>query len=102
MTRDEIKRAWRYLRGDGCTSVPDFFYGPCCRNHDADYRLGVDENGDTITRAQADKRLYACMKKTGKTPIIGRLLIPVVFWLGVRGGASGVWKKYREKENKNG
>ncbi len=41
------------------------------------------------------------MKKTGKTPIIGRLLIPVVFWLGVRVGAGGVWKKYREKGVKN-
>lgn len=102
MDKEQIKRAWKYLKGDGCTAVPDLTYSKCCRAHDADYRFGVNENGDPITRAEADQRLRTCMAKTGKTPVIGRFLLPWVFWAGVRMGAGKVWKGYREKEGKNG
>jgi hypothetical protein len=102
MTREDLKRAWKYLKGDGCTAVPDLTYSKCCRAHDADYRYAVNEEGEPLTRAEADKRLRECMMKTGKTPVIGRFLLPWVFWLGVRAGGGGIWNGHRDKEGKNG
>ena len=67
MNREDLKRAWKYLRGDGCTAVPDLTYSKCCRAHDADYRYAVNEEGEELTREEADKRLRECMMKTGKT-----------------------------------
>lgn len=99
---DQLKRAWRYLRGDGCTGAPDLTYYQCCRGHDADYRLGHDENGDKITRAQADNRLFMCMLKTGKVPVLGTVIIPFVYWSFVRVIGWKVWNKYRKEEADNG
>lgn len=101
MNKEQLKRAWKYLRGDGCTAVPDLTYSKCCRAHDADYRYAVNEEGEGLTRAEADRRLRECMMKTGKTPVIGRFLLPWVFWLGVRVGGAGIWKGHRDKEGKN-
>lgn len=89
---EQLKRYWKALRGDGCTSSPDFFYSDCCRNHDADYEYHIDETGKDITRLQADNRLFDCMKKKGKTPIIGKFILPVVYWSAVRLFGKSHWK----------
>lgn len=94
-----MKQYWKWvkeyagaLNGDGCTSTPDFFYRRCCDEHDLHYRVGCGIDGRTLTRAQADKKLFICMRKAGKTPIIGRLIIPALFWLAVRLFARKAWK----------
>lgn len=84
---------WRAIRGDGCSSVPDWHrdYTECCNRHDADYRTGTDENGNRITRAKADQRLFACMKKESRS-IIGRTLVSTIYYAGVRLFGSPHWK----------
>ncbi len=96
--KEELKKAWAYVKGDGCTASPDLFYGECCRNHDADYELGVDENGNKISRFKADNRLFNCMKKKGKTPVIGRFIVPVIYWSFVRTFGWKFWGKHRKAE----
>lgn len=88
----KVKSLSRALQGDGCTCAPDFFYRECCDEHDIHYRTGKRVNGDPITRLQADNALFRCMRRRGKLPVIGKLLIPAVFWLFVR--ALG-WKAWR-------
>lgn len=72
------------LKGDGCTSSPDLFYRRCCDEHDIYYRTGRDLDGNPISRAEADRRLRNCMRAAGKTPVIGRHLLPWVYWAAVR------------------
>lgn len=85
---NRYQQAAAVLKGDGCTSAPDFFYRPCCDEHDVYYRTGRDVDGEPVTRAEADKRLRQCMAKAGKT-IIGRRVMPWLYWGAVRvfGGA---------------
>ena len=80
------------LDGDGCSDSPDFFYRICCDAHDIAYRTGKDEFGDTITRSEADKRLFRCMKKEGVTPVLGKFILPVVYYGVVRIFAKKAWK----------
>lgn len=87
-----VKEYAAALKGDGCTSVPDLTYRRCCDEHDIHYRTGKTLAGKPITRAQADARLFACMKRTGVTPVVGRLIVPAVFWLGVRLFGGRAWK----------
>lgn len=87
-----VKEQKAALQGDGCTKSPDLFYTACCDEHDIYYRTGHDEDGKPITRYQADKRLFACMKRAGKTPVVGRFLLPVVYWSAVRLFGGGAWK----------
>lgn len=90
-----VKEYARALNGDGCTSAPDLTYRRCCDEHDIHYRTGKTLDGRPITRAQADARLFKCMKRTGVTPVVGRLIVPAIFWLGVRLGGRGAWKGTR-------
>ena len=65
------------LRADGmgdnhCTASPDGTWGTCCKRHDKRY-----EN-KRLTRYQADKLLYRCIKRYSNA-IIGS-----IYWLGVR------------------
>lgn len=95
-----LRQMWHAVKGDGCTNSPDLFYGECCRRHDADYTLGIDETGSPLTRAEADRRLFRCMQSAGKTPILGRLLIPAIYFSAVRLFGRSHWKgstKRREK-----
>lgn len=79
-----LKKGVKY---DGCTAVPDFDFGAdCCGEHDAHYQLG------DCSRAEADARLRACIRKKGY------VVLPWAYWLGVRLFAGGVWKNYRKKE----
>ena len=87
-----VKEMAAALHGDGCTASPDLFYRRCCDEHDIHYRTGKTVDGEPITRAQSDKRLFQCMKKAGKTPVLGRFLIPLTFWFMVRVFARNAWK----------
>jgi len=79
------RNAWRAIKGDGCSAVPDWHddYTECCNRHDADYRTGYDEEGRAITRRQADERLRACMKAKAKTPF-GQFILTPLYFAGVR------------------
>ncbi|QGH72961.1 MAG: phospholipase A2 group XIII [Siphoviridae sp. ctdEk19] len=90
---EKLRKLWKALKGDGCTSSPDLSYTECCRKHDADYTYHIDESGKEITRAEADKRLFNCMRKAGVTPVVGRLFIPAIYWFAVRLFARGHWKQ---------
>ena len=85
VVRDGFRKGVKY---DGCTGVPDFDFGAdCCGEHDYHYQLG------DISRAEADKHLRECLRAKGY------IVLPWVYWLGVRILAGGVWKNYRKKEN---
>jgi hypothetical protein len=73
------------VKYDGCTGVPDFDFGAdCCGEHDYHYQQS------DINRAEADRRLRKCIQQKGY------IVLPWVFWLGVRlfGG-----RYYRKKQN---
>ena len=78
--------------GDGCSSSPDLFFGPCCDAHDVAYRTGFNIDGEPVTRAKADKAFYKCMKKAGVTPILGKFILPTVYYLAVRTFGGKQWK----------
>ena len=85
LTRKEyVAQLAKALKGDGCTDVPDLFFTPCCDEHDIHYRTGNTITGKPITRLQADNQFFKCMRKHGKTPVIGKLLLPALYWVGVR------------------
>lgn len=98
---ERVKRIAKALKGDGCTGVPDLTYKKCCDRHDIHYRtkMRLEDTGipTPITRAEADKEMFKCMRETGKTPIIGSIIVPGLYWLGVRLFGSGAWNKDRSK-----
>lgn len=96
-----VKEHAKALKGDGCTSAPDFWYRRCCDEHDIAYRTGKTVDGADITRAEADKRLFDCMCKRGKTPIVGRFIIPALYWGAVRIFGRGAWKRDEAMGDKN-
>ena len=74
---DQVKvvanSAKRALVSDGCTGAPDLDFGhDCCREHDHDYKLGM------ISRWEADKKLYRCIRAKGY------VVLPLIYWLAVR------------------
>jgi len=82
-----LKKGFKY---DGCTAVPDFDFGyDCCGEHDYHYQA-LD-----VTRAEADKRLRQCIQKKGY------IILPWVYWLGVRIFGKEYWRK-RQDEARNG
>ena len=89
---ERVREMAAALHGDGCTASPDLFYRPCCDEHDIAYRSGRDVDGNALTRAQADARLRRCMMRAGKTPIVGRWLLPWFYWLGVRLAGRRAWQ----------
>jgi hypothetical protein len=76
-----VKKGYKY---DGCTASPDLNFGSdCCGEHDYHYQ-------DTdVSRAEADKRLRECIQKKGY------IVLPWVYWLGVRIFGSRHYKKSR-------
>jgi hypothetical protein len=71
---------------DGCTFWPwKPAWAHCCAAHDADYWFGAMGQPGTLTRSQADNRLYHCIRRSGH---------PVqawVAWVGVRAGGWWPW-----------
>lgn len=81
-----LKKGFTY---DGCTSSPDFNFGyDCCGEHDYYYQSGE------ISRAEADKRLRKCMQKKGY------IVLPWVYWAGVRLFGRGIWAKHKHEDQK--
>jgi hypothetical protein len=80
----ELRAAWRAAKTDGCSAVPDFGFTSCCNNHDRDYALHVDHRGKPTTRLRSDLRLLSCMLHDKRRPLLRRLLVSPVFFLGVR------------------
>lgn len=79
-----LQKGFKY---DGCTAVPDFNFGAdCCGEHDFHYQA------NDVTRAEADKRLRQCIQKKGY------LVLPWVYWFGVRVFGRSFWKK-KQHEN---
>ncbi len=62
-----LARRLRGLDSDGCTMSPDFNFYDCCVWHDYYYR----HPASPITRAQADKLLYYCIKKKSNRVVAG-------------------------------
>lgn len=87
-----VKQDAQRLNGDGCSDSPDLFYRRCCDEHDIAYRTGADVDGVPTTRKDADAELFKCMCKTGKTPVLGRFIIPSFYWIAVRLFGSKAWK----------
>jgi hypothetical protein len=84
IVREGFRKGVKY---DGCTAVPDFDFGAdCCGEHDYHYQIG------DMSRAEADKHLRGCIQKKGY------VVLPWMFWLGVRIFAGRVWKRYRNEE----
>jgi len=79
-----LQKGFKY---DGCTAVPDFDFGSdCCGEHDYHYQA------NDCSRAEADKRLRECIQKKGY------VVLPWVYWLGVRIFGRNYWKtKQNEK-----
>lgn len=75
-----MRKAYAGFKSDGCTAVPDFNFGKdCCAEHDYHYTT------QTISRWEADKRFRKCIQKKGY------LVLPWVYWLGVRLFGGHLW-----------
>lgn len=88
---DRVKALAWALKGDGCSKAPDLFYHSCCDEHDIAYRTGATVDGKRLTRKQADARFLACLKKNGKIPILGTLILPYIYWSMVRLFGESAW-----------
>jgi hypothetical protein len=77
--KEGLKKGFKY---DGCSGVPDFNFGAdCCAEHDFHYQ-DVD-----ISRAEADKKLRQCIQSKGY------IVLPWVYWFGVRIFGRGYYKR---------
>ena len=90
---EKVKELSRALKGDGCSSSPDLFYGPCCEEHDVHYRTGMTVDGEVITRKEADSIFLECLQTHGKTPILGTHILPFFYWTAVRIFGKSAWDK---------
>ena len=88
-----VKEHAKALKGDGCTSSPDFWFHRCCNEHDIAYRTGKTVDGVEVTRAEADNQLFVCMKKRNKDPLISKWILPALYWSAVRLFGRGAWKR---------
>lgn len=77
-----LKKGFKY---DGCTAVPDFDFGSdCCGEHDYYYQ------SKSLSRSEADRKLRECIRKKGY------VVLPWVFWLGVRVFGKFWWWKRKK------
>ena len=67
---------------DYCTLSPDGNWGECCKLHDRRYA------NNRLTRYQADKLLYRCIKRKSNS------MVASVYFIGVR--AFGWYYYYKE------
>jgi hypothetical protein len=76
-----IKALRQAIQSDGCSKVPDI-YGSCCVLHDLCYKLGIDEYGKPMKKADADRLLRKCQQEKSR---LGRFSpVSWFFFLGVR------------------
>lgn len=94
---DRIKAYAYALQGDGCTSSPDLTYTECCDEHDIHYRTGQRIDGTPITREESDRELFECMRRKGKTPLVGKFIVPVIYYSAVRVFGGQAWKAGSEE-----
>lgn len=90
-TREHLRILAQLVKADGCSSAPDFWFTECCNEHDVYYRTGRDADGFRITRLDADKQLFRCMKKTAHT-FVGRWFLSPLYWCAVRLFGRRAWK----------
>ncbi len=76
-----LTRRLRGIDSDGCTLAPDFNFYACCVWHDYYYR----HPNSPITRAQADKLLYHCIKKKSNRVVAG------IYYAAVRSLGAKAW-----------
>jgi hypothetical protein len=86
---DQAKTLYRSAKKgvstDGCTAVPDFDFGAdCCAQHDYHY------HAQDISRKEADKKLRQCIQAKGY------IVLPWLYWLGVRVFGRGAWDKHQQ------
>jgi hypothetical protein len=85
---DQCKIVWhgikKGIKHDGCTAVPDLDFGAdCCGEHDV-YTRDATIN---ITRAEANRRMRACIEKKGYRNLAW------IYWAGVTAFGWIWWKK---------
>ena len=85
------KAAKHLIQGNGCTGVPDFWWKPCCDEHDKDYREGK------IPKYKADLKFYRCLKATAKTPV-GKYALAPLYHVGVAILGWWAWNKHRKND----
>ena len=54
------------FKSDGCTGIPDGDYRDCCHEHDYYYQHRGRCPTEKISRAEADRRLRACIRDNGE------------------------------------
>ncbi len=79
------------LTTDGCSSIPDLNFKKCCEIHDYFYR----NPNPKISRAYVDQQFRKCMQQ--KWPGV---VMPWVYWAGVRMFGWVAWNKKRKKKKK--
>lgn len=76
-------------RGQACTGWFDGSWKNCCVYHD---KLYMTEAGTDLTRAEADDRLFECVKN--KSAVMAYIMLA-----GVRLFGWYYWNKYKEQRN---
>lgn len=69
---------------NSCTLFPDGKWSECCRHHDVAYAK------QTVSRKEADKMLYNCVKSKCK-------VIAPIMYIGVRMFGLYFWNKAKDK-----
>ena len=77
------KARWKAARTDGCSKSPDLWMHEDCDNHDRDYETHHDEDGNLLTRWQADVRLLKGARKSAPNWIL-KQTIPMFYFTVVR------------------
>lgn len=85
----------RLVKADGCSSAPDLWFKPCCDVHDVMYRTGKNYKGEPVTRAQADKQFYQCLRKHAIS-IFGKYILAPMYYAAVRTFGGKYWQGQRE------
>ena len=69
---------------NSCTLFPDLSWKNCCKQHDVDYERQV------VSRKEADKKLFICVKSKCK-------IVAPIMYIGVRVFGWYFWNKAKEK-----
>ena len=94
---DRIRAAARFIKGDHCTGVVDWFRD-CCDRHDVEYYYAADIDGNKLTRAEADLRMRECIQ--ARSGFKRWSIIAWDRWIGCRIGGWFFWWKHRRRERK--